>query len=145
MLISPAHEEIPYKQGFKSGFTFLNDYDDDFLELKKFKRYRKEEKEKSEGYWLLNRKSKKSLNTQFEKENRVFIHPKNGFLEGESVFLSSNQGMIELVVELDEGVREDCVIVHPNTLHINKLTPPIESFEGKNACYGEVKVKIFRV
>lgn len=145
MLISPTFEEIPYEGGFENGFVFLDDYDDEFLDQKKLKRYTKKEDENNDEYWLLNRKSKSSLNTQFKKNSEVILHPKSGFNEGESVFLQSQQGIIELVVRLSQDAREDCAVVHPNTLHINKLTASLESLEGKNACYGEVKVKIFRV
>ena len=129
----------------KSHSNFLDDYDDEFLDIKRLKRYNKKEAQKSDEYWLINRKSKRSLNTQFGKDNKVTLNPKSGYKEGESVFLSSPQGMIELIVEFDEGAREDCAIIYANTLHINKITPPLESLEGKNACYAEVKVKIFRV
>jgi anaerobic selenocysteine-containing dehydrogenase len=144
-LVSPAFETIPYECGFENGFVFLDDYDDEFLDHKKLKRYKKREDENNDEYWLINRKSKSSLNTQFQKNNKVILHPKSGFKEDESVFLQSQQGIIELVVRLSQDARQDCAIVHPNTLHINKLTAPLESLEGKNACYSEVKVKIFRV
>lgn len=143
--ILPSFEENPYKDGFEEPFKFLDDYDDEFLDIKRLKRYNKKEAQKSDEYWLINRKSKRSLNTQFQKDNKVTLNPKSGYKEGESVFLSSPQGMIELVVELDDGAREDCAIIYANTLHINKITPSLESLEGKNACYAEVKVKIFRV
>jgi len=44
-LCSPAYEEIPYEEGFgKSGdeeFEFIDDYDDDFINPKRFTKYRK--------------------------------------------------------------------------------------------------------
>jgi len=39
-------------------------------------------------------------------------------------------------------VREDTILIYSNTFGVNKLTPPIISEEGDNACYQEVKIKL---
>ncbi len=147
-LCSPGHEEIPYKEGFgESGddeFEFIDDYDDDFINPKRFTKYRKKstKKPKDESFWLLSPKSSKSLNTQFFRDDRVQVHPDSGFEEGEEVRLVSEHGEHTFRVHLNEDVRPNCVVVTNNTVGINYLTPAILSEEGHNACYQEVKVRI---
>ena len=147
-LCSPGHEEIPYEEGFgESGddeFEFIDDYDDDFINPKRFTKYRKRSttKPKDETFWLLSPKSSKSLNTQFFRDDRVQIHPDVGFEEGQEVRLVSEHGEQTFRVHLNEDIRPNCVVVTNNTVGINYLTPAILSEEGHNACYQEVKVRI---
>ena len=147
---SPAYDPAPYAEGFgeegDDEFTFIDEYDDDFINPKRFTKYRKQSKNKpkDETYWLLSPKSSKSLNTQFVRDNRVHMHPDAGFEEGEEVMLSSPYGTHRFTVHLTEDVRPNCVIVTNNTIGVNTLTPSILSDEGENACYQEVKVTVQR-
>lgn len=147
-LLSPAYEELPYEEGFgeEGGeeFVFIDEYDDDFINTKRFRKYRKESKNKpkDETFWLLSPKSSKALNTQFARSNKVELHPELGYIEGQKVILSSEYGSHEFIVSLNEDVRSDCVLITNNTFGLNKLTPSIVSEEGENACYQEVKVII---
>lgn len=147
---SPAYDPSPYAEGFgeegDDEFTFIDEYDDDFINPKRFTKYRKQSKNKpkDETYWLLSPKSSKSLNTQFVRDNRVHMHPDAGFEEGEEVMLSSPYGTHRFTVHLTEDVRPNCVIVTNNTIGVNTLTPSILSDEGENACYQEVKVTVQR-
>ncbi len=148
---SPAYESNPYQDGFGEDgddeFEFIDDYDDDFISTKRFRKYRKASKNKPEDetYWLLSPKSAKALNTQFFRDNRVQIHPNAGYQEGENVVLSSTFGSYEFIVKLNEDIKENCVIVTNNTIGVNYLTPSILSEEGENACYQEVKVEISKI
>ncbi len=147
---SPAYDPAPYAEGFgeegDDEFIFIDEYDDDFINPKRFTKYRKQSKNKpkDETYWLLSPKSSKSLNTQFVRDNRVHMHPDAGFEEGEEVMLSSPYGTHRFTVHLTEDVRPNCVIVTNNTIGVNTLTPSILSDEGENACYQEVKVTVQR-
>ncbi|MCK5676925.1 MAG: molybdopterin-dependent oxidoreductase, partial [Flavobacteriaceae bacterium] len=133
--ISPAYEEIPYKEGFgeegEDRFEFIKVYDDDFI--------------KDERLWLLSPKTNKALNTQFKRDNKVQLHPSLGYAMGEMVRITSEYGTVDLEVVLNKDLRLNCVIVSSNTLGLNILTPSIVSEEGENACYQEVKVTIKRV
>ncbi len=146
--ISPAYEESPYEDGFGEDgddeFEFIEDYDDDFINTKRFRKYRKTSKNKKvdETYWLISPKSSKALNTQFKRDHKVQVHPETGYREGETVRLCSDYGEYEFIVELNEDIHIDCVVVTNNTLGINYLTPSIISEEGDSACYQEVKVTI---
>ncbi|MEA3434701.1 MAG: molybdopterin-dependent oxidoreductase [Campylobacterota bacterium] len=149
--ISPAYEEIPYEDGFgeegDDEFEFIEEYDDDFINTKRFTKIRTSKKNKveDERFWLLSPKTNKALNTQFKRDNKVQIHPDSGYTEGDKVLLSSDNGELELEVVLNEDLRFNAVVVTSNTLGINMLTPAIVSDEGENACYQEVKVTIEKV
>ena len=150
-LVSPEYRLCPYEDGFgedgEDEFVFIDDYDDDFINPKRFTKYRKlsKNKPKDETFWLLSPKSAKSLNTQFVRDDRVQIHPECGYEEGETVRLSSAYGSHEFRVHLSEDIRPNCVVVTNNTRGVNFLTPSVLSEEGENACYQEVKVTIERV
>jgi len=133
--VSPAYEADPYAEGFgeeDDEFEFIEEYDDDFINTKRFTKYRKTSKNKKEDetFWLLSPKSNKSLNTQFIREDKVQLHPELGYNEGERVMINSEYGKHEFTVKFNEDLRLDCVIL---------------SEEGDNACYQEVKVIIERI
>jgi len=145
---SPAKEILPYEEGFgldnDDEFEFIEDYEDDFINTKRFTKVRTSKKNKvvDEKFWLLSPKSSKSLNTQFFRDDRVQMHPETGYEEGETVRLSSEYGAHEFKVVLSEDIRPNCVLITNNTIGVNYLTPSILSEEGDNACYQEVKVEI---
>ena len=149
--VSPAYETLPYAEGFgeegDDEFEFIEDYDDDFINIKRFRKFRKTSKNKKEEvtFWLLSPKSNKSLNTQFVRDDKVQLHPELGYSEGERVMISSEHGEHEFVVKLNEDLRLDCILITNNTVGINYLIPAILSEEGDNACYQEVKVEIEKV
>ena len=149
--ISPVHQERPYEEGFgidgDDEFVFIEDYEDDFINTKQFKKVRTSKKNRveSEKFWLLSPKSAKSLNTQYKRDNKIQIHPELGYSEGEKVNVISDFGSIELEVKCNENIRKNCVVIESNTRGLNYLTPAISSDEGEGACYQEVKVTIERV
>ncbi len=145
--IHPAHQEIPYINGFgedgEEEFVFIDDFDDEFEDIKIFRKFRKNyKKEEIDGYWLLSPKYSKSLNTQFERAKFVHIPPSAGFRDGEIVRVFNEWGELELPIKVDERLRDDSILIYAGTKGVNKLTPSILSQEGENACFGEVKVKI---
>jgi len=150
--VLPDYEPLPYAEGFgeEGGeeFIFMDDFDDDFEDIRRFRKARfakQEYEEPEEEYWLLTPKHSKSLNTQFARADRVHLHPSAGFGEGEWVRILSEHGDVELEVRLDERLRPDCVLIHAGTPGVNRLTPPFASEEGEGACYQEVKVRVERV
>ncbi|RRS31191.1 MAG: molybdopterin oxidoreductase [Epsilonproteobacteria bacterium (ex Lamellibrachia satsuma)] len=149
--ISPAYQEVPYAKGFgedeEDEFEFIEEYEDDFVNTKRFRKHRKESKNKpkDETFWLLSPKSAKSLNTQFKRDNKVQIHPEEGYSEGERVAIRSEHGKYDFIIKLNEDIRPGCIVITSNTSGVNYLTPSILSEEGENACYQEVKVRIDRV
>ena len=146
--VSPVHQSIPYANGFgKEGgdeFEFIEEYEDDFVNTKRFRRHRKErtEKESIPYFWLLSPKSAKSLNTQFQRDESVELPSALGYIQGEHVTLVSEYGTLVLEVKINDDIREDCVVVRSNVSGVNRLTPNIVSEEGENACFQEVKVRV---
>jgi len=150
-LVSPAYEELPYEDGFGEDgdeeFNFIDEFNDDFINTKRFTKYRKESqnKPKDETLWLITSKSVKSINTQFVRDNRVLLNPGLGFADGEKVNVSSEHGEFIFEVKCSEDLREDCALITGNTIGVNYLTPSRVSEEGESACYQEVKVSIERI
>ena len=149
--LSPVHQPLPYEEGFgeegDDEFEFIEEYEDDFVNTKRFRKHRKESKNKpkDETFWLLSPKSSKSLNTQFIRSDKIQLHPELGYSEGEKVRVRSEYGEYEFTVKLNEDIRTDCVLITSNTIGVNILTPSILSEEGENACYQEVKVRVERI
>jgi len=146
-LISPAFEEIPYSNGFGEDggdeFEFIDDFYDDFEDIKALRRFRKKIKDKNKGLWLLTPKTHKSINSQFNKPKSVVkISPDLGIESGKIVRVKSIWGELELETEISADVRDDTVVIYCATEGVNRLTPPISSSEGNMACFGDVKVNI---
>lgn len=147
----PAYQAIPYEKGFGEDsdeeFIFPEEFGDDFIKTKQFTRARRKRKKEVviEDYWLITPKANKALNTQFQRDDKVIIHPNLGFEEGVTVKVYSQWGEHTFRVKNDEEMREDSIIITANTIGVNFLTPNIISDEGNSACYQEVKVKIERV
>lgn len=126
-------EEIPYKNGFETDdgeFCFLDEYDNDF--------------NMNDKLFLITPKSMTSLNSQFKREDSVYLNSSLGFKEGEVVSISSACGSVRLPVKTNDDVREDCALIYSGTKGVNNLTSSKHSFDGKNAIYQENKVEITR-
>jgi anaerobic selenocysteine-containing dehydrogenase len=146
--LSPAYEPHPYANGFgeegEEMFTFIEEYDDDFINTKRFKRHRKERQKESEvkAFWLLSPKSSKSLNTQFHRSDTIELSSWLGYKENQRVSVTSPYGSVTLCVKLNDDIRDDCVVVRSSVKGLNRLTPDILSEEGESACFQEVKVEL---
>ena len=128
-----GREDIPYKDGFDTD-------DDEFLFLDEFEA----EMEKTDKLHLLTSKSVMSLNSQFNREENVYLHPSLGFKENETVKISSASGSVELSVKLNSDLREDSVLIFSGTKGVNNLTSSKHSYEGKSAIYQENRVEVSR-
>lgn len=123
--------DIPYKNGFENGeFEFLESVDLDI--------------DDTEDFYLISTKYPKGLNSQFKKGEGVYLHPDTGFEEGENVQLVSHIGSVEMRVKHDERLRHDCLLIYSGTPDVNVLTPPHLSYEGENAVYQEIKIKVIK-
>ncbi len=146
-MISPAYQEIPYSDGFgeKGGeeFEFIEDFYDDFEDIKALRRFRKQIGTKNDEFWLITPKNSKTLNFQFERpKNEVLLSSKLGIKDGAKVLVKSIWGELELTAKVFDDIREDTVLINCGVKGVNRLTPPISSQEGDMACYGDSKVKI---
>lgn len=122
--------EIPYNNGFKTGsgkFEFMDEVE---LTID------------NNDLFLITCKSPRSLNSQFHREEGIFLHPDCGFSEGDKVSVSSKAGEISLIVHYDSRLRSDCALIYAGTPGVNILTPSLLSHEGENAVYQEFKIKV---
>ena len=149
--LSPAFQEIPYEDGFgedgEEEFIFPDEFGDNFIKTKQFTRARRKSKKEVviEDYWLITPKANKALNTQFQRDHTITLHPSLGFEDEETINVYSEWGSHHFKVKNSEDMREDSVVITTNTIGVNFLTPSIISEEGDSACYQEVKVKIVRI
>ncbi len=139
-LISKTYNDIPYKDGFytkNKKFIFLDEFEDDFSDD-----YEDDEDGK---YYLITKKHKHSLNSQFKIDNYLYIPPLLGFEEGEKVKLVSNYGEAEFDIKIDKGLRSDTLLCYAGNRYYNYLTPSFASLKGDNALFQELKVSLKRV
>ncbi len=123
--------EIPYSNGFTTDsgeFEFMDEVE---LGINSDK-----------DLFLITCKSPRSLNSQFHREEGLFLHPECGFDEGEEVQVSTKVGSISLIVHYDSRLRNDCALIYAGTPEVNVLTPSLLSYEGENAVYQEFKIKV---
>ncbi len=125
-------EAVPYQKGFDTD-------DDQFVFLEEFE---VPQKVKEDEFYLITVKSPKSLNSQFYREEHVYLHSALGYKESELVKLISNTGEVELPVKLNDDLREDCVLIYSGTKGVNNLTTSKHCYEGKSAIFQENFVRI---
>ncbi|WP_310441350.1 molybdopterin-dependent oxidoreductase [Sulfurimonas sp.] len=126
-------DEIPYKEGFDTDdgqFVFLDELDSKVDE--------------SQGMYLITSKSPTSLNSQFNRQESVFLHSSLGFSEGEFITVSSISGSVKLKVKHNDDLRKDCVLIYSGTKGVNNLTTHKHALSTKSAIFQENKVEISR-
>jgi len=128
-LIVQGIEEIPYKDGFDTDT-------EEFLFLEEFEAFDPD----NEKLFLITPKSAKSLNSQFKRDNHVYLNASHGFKNDDKVIVESAIGSVELEVKVDNNLREDCVLIYSGTEGVNNLTTSLHSYEGKCAIYQEEMV-----
>ncbi len=124
-------EATPYKEDFDTD-------DGEFLFLEEYESH----KTKDEKLYLITPKSATSLNSQFNREESVYLHSSLGFKEGSELIISSVNGSVTLRVKISNDLREDCVLIYSGTKGVNNLTSSKHSFDGKSAIFQENRVKI---
>ena len=126
-----GRQERPYDKGFDTDdgeYLFLEEYSSDTVD--------------EAGLFLITPKSETSLNSQFKRDDKVYLNTSHGYSAGERLSLSSNNGSVELEVAIDERLRDDCLLVYSGTAGVNRLTDSKMSYVGKSAAYQEHKVKV---
>lgn len=125
-------DSIPYKDGF-------NTDDGEFLFLEELEVLQETE----EGMLhLITPKSPHSLNSQFARENCVYINSSHDLQEGVEIKISSDNGSVILPVQINEALRDDCVMICSGTKGVNNLTSSRHSLDGKSAVFQENMVSI---
>ena len=130
----PSYKEIPYSENFytESGiFCFLSEAEDCFDE--------------EEGYFLITPKNKTSLNSQFKRDEFLYVPPQSGLKELDRVLAFSRYGEAEFLVKISNDLRKDVVLAYSGNPKVNFLTPPKTDNYGNNAIFQDVKVRIRKV
>ncbi len=96
-------------------------------------------------FYLITAKSKNSLNSQFEVDNYIYLNPKLGFENGQTIKAVTKIGSSEFVVKTTYDLRKDCVLLHSGAKNVNLLTPDYKSQYGENATFQEIVVELFPV
>jgi len=124
-------EVIPYQNEFDTDdgeFVFLEEYEAHQIN--------------NEEMHLITPKSAKSLNSQFNREEKVYLHSSLGYAKNSEVTISSLNGEVSLLVEHNDDLREDCVLIYSGTKGVNNLTSSKHSLDAKSAIFQENRVKI---
>ncbi len=131
----PSFEDIPYSEEFYTDaglFCFIDEVEDEF-------------NHEEEGFYLITPKCKTSLNSQFKRDNFLYVHPSTLLKDGDKVLVTSSYGEAEFEVRVKEELREDSVFAYSGNEKVNFLTPPKTDNYGNNAVFQEVKVKIRKI
>ncbi len=145
-LIVSARENLPYRNGFDTDdnmFVFLEEIEiDRSINKIVLTKNRDKQRKRSKELYLITPKSTTSLNSQFKREEFVYIHSDLGYNEGESIVVSSSVGSVTLVVKHKDTLRLDTLLIYSGTKGVNNLTSSEISWEGDSAVYQEEKVTI---
>lgn len=120
-------EEKPF-----DSFEFIEE-----IEIEPLYKHKKEDE-----FYLITAKSKKSLNSQFSKDDFVYLNPSCGFTNGQEVKISSVYGSANFIVKCDNHIKENCAFFYSGNKKVNYLTPHKEDEESFSAMYQEVLIKI---
>ncbi len=126
----PSYEAIPYKEGFEEEFCFIDEVEDEGLEM--------------EGLYLVTPKAQTAINSQFKRDPYLYVPVVLGFADGERVVVSSRYGEVEMEVRVSEKLRDNVVLAYSGSA-INNVTPPKTDNHGNNAVFQDVKVEVRRV
>lgn len=132
-LISKTYESIPYANGFytpSKKFEFLDEFEDTFDDEGEF--------------YLLAAKQNLGLNSQFVRDDYLYVPLGLGLKRDEKVRLTNSYGTCEYTVMPTDRLREDCLLLYSGAKNSNRLTPPKMSQEGNCAIYQELKVVLER-
>ena len=121
--------------------TYKDGFDTDDGEFVFLEEVETKTREKDKLY-LITPKSAKSLNSQFNREENVYINASHGYKEDELLMISSVNGNVKLKIKIDDNLRDDCVLIYSGTKGVNALTSSLHSYSGKNAIYQEDKIEI---
>lgn len=95
-----------------------------------------------DNYYLITAKSKKSLNSQFNSDNFVYLNSKSGFEDNQEVKISSKYGSAKFKVKINNDIKENCAFFYAGNKYVNYLTVNKEDEDSFSAMYQEVLIQI---
>ena len=96
----------------------------------------------SDNFYFITAKSKNSLNSQFTKDDFVYLHSSTNFKDNDNVTISSKYGSAKFIVKINDDIKSDCVFLFAGNKNANYLTPFDEDESSNSAMYQEVLVEI---
>lgn len=100
-------------------------------------------KEKTnDNFYLITSKAKNSLNSQFAKDDFVYLHSSTNFEDGALVNISSKYGNAKFIVKIDDDIKDNCAFFFAGNKNVNYLTPADEDESSFSAMFQEVLVEI---
>jgi anaerobic selenocysteine-containing dehydrogenase len=96
----------------------------------------------SENFYFITGKSKKSLNSQFTKDDFVYLNSTTNFKDGDAVTISSKYGSAKFIVKINDDIKSNCAFFFAGNKNANYLTPAKEDESSFSAMYQEVLVEI---
>ena len=100
-------------------------------------------KEKNDdNFYYITGKSKNSLNSQFAKDDFVYLHSSTNFNNDDLVKISSKYGNANFKVRIDDNIKSNCAFFFTGNKYANYLTPAQEDDASHSAIFQEVLVQI---
>ncbi|MBU0924170.1 molybdopterin-dependent oxidoreductase [bacterium] len=96
----------------------------------------------ADNFYFITAKAKNSLNSQFAKDNFVYLNSATNFKDGDLVNISSKNGSAQFVVKIDDDIKSDCAFFFAGNKYVNYLTLALEDESSFSAMYQEVLVEI---
>ncbi len=128
----PIFKEMPYKDGFftkSKRFCFIDDVEDEF-DMEK------------DGFFFITAKCKTSINSQFKRDNFLYVPISANLKDGDKVLAYSDYGEAEFEIRVSEKLRDGTILVYSGNERANYLTPPKSDNYGNGAIFQEIKVKL---
>ena len=130
-IISYFENHKPNLEEFET-FEFLDELDIEPLYKQKTQ----------DNFYFITAKNKNSLNSQFSKDDFVYLNSKTNFKDGDIVNISSKYGNAKFEVKIDDDIKENCAFFFAGNKNANYLTPADEDEDSFSAMYQEVLVQI---
>ena len=99
-------------------------------------------KKKDDNFYLITAKNPKSLNSQFAKDNFVYLNSSACFKDDDEVIISSQHGEAKFIVKINDDIKSGCAFFYAGNKYVNYLTPFEEDDEANNAIFQEVLLNI---
>lgn len=96
----------------------------------------------SDNFYLITAKHKNSLNSQFAKDDFVYLNSATNFNDGDIVNISSKYGNAQFEVKINDDIKENCAFFYAGNKKVNYLTPNEEDESSFSAMYQEVLIEI---
>ena len=100
------------------------------------------EKKQEDQYYLLFRKRKNNLNSQFKGDNFLYINPDCKFEENQEIIAKSIYGEAIFILKFDKDIKKGCIVLFAGNKKANYLTNHKSDELAFSAMFQEVLVKL---